>query len=77
MYDFYIKKDPGEAPKKVKVKVCRSGDIHHTRSIRRRQLKGTARDEMKKDLKSAGVSKLMCTTKILHLFRKLKRKLET
>lgn len=56
VYDFYIKKYPGEAPRKVKVKVCRSGDIHHTRSIRRRQLKGTAREEMKKDLKSAGVS---------------------
>lgn len=55
-YDFYINDDPGKEPKKVKVRVCRSGDIHHTRKIKRRQLKGTAREEMKKDLKSVGVS---------------------
>lgn len=56
-YDFYIKKDPGDAPKKVKVYVTRSGDINHgSQDIQRRQLKGKVREKMKKGLQKEGVS---------------------
>ena len=39
--DVCIKKDPGYAPKKVKVYLSRRGDINHaSKNIKRRKLKG-------------------------------------
>lgn len=35
VYDFYINEDFGKELKKVKVRVCRSGDIYYMRKIKR------------------------------------------
>lgn len=35
VYDFYINDDFGKELKKVKVRVCRSGDIYYMRKIKR------------------------------------------